>query len=221
MTNAIDIQIPGKAVSDGVDLGAPTRALLEEVNLLGSASDEAASTGFASTFAGPPQSVALIEAGATAASKWWAAGLGTSVLALWGSLVAWWGDQESSVKVVALGGAALVTAALVLSIAYLLASDVRGRSLAAVATIHARSTVAQAMIQAAESSNDPQSAESDITLVPLPVAIQVRNSTEPSSNESGWLAVALESHADGTIKYLVVKNSTQATLPVGSLDFGP
>ena len=81
------------------DIEAPTTALLRKLNLLGIKDELDAATGFASAFTGPPQSVALIESGATAASKWWAAGLGTSVVATWGAVAKWMGGQEANVKV--------------------------------------------------------------------------------------------------------------------------
>jgi hypothetical protein len=111
MANAPDVQIPSKAVSDEADVRQPVRALLEDLNLLGSTDEESAADGFQAVFAGPPQSIALIEAGATAASKWWAAGLGASVIATWGSVVTWWGGQDTAIKVAVVGGAAIVTAA--------------------------------------------------------------------------------------------------------------
>jgi hypothetical protein len=85
-----DVRIPNKAVSDGTDVRGPAEALLRGLYLLPRGDDLQKADGLGSVLHGPPQSVALIEAGATAAAKWWAAGLGASVLAAWGSLVTWW-----------------------------------------------------------------------------------------------------------------------------------
>lgn len=77
-----EVQIPGKAVSDEKDVRRPVRILLEDLNLLGTEAETKEAEGFKAAFAGPPQSVAVIEAGATAAAKWWAAGLGAAAIAL-------------------------------------------------------------------------------------------------------------------------------------------
>lgn len=190
----VDAQIPSKAVADATDLRQPVRLQLEDLNLLGNAADTAKADGIGAAFAGPPQSVAVIEAGATAAAKWWAAGFGASVIATWGTLVKWWGGQESNIKVAALVGAALVTAALVLSIGYLLASDVRGRAAASVATVDARARL-------------------------LPTGVRAKNHDRPAGDEDGWLAVAVERHANGALKYLLVKGSAEATVPASKLEF--
>lgn len=92
MNDPTDIRIPGKAVSDDADLRKPVRSLLEDLNLLGTEEEAKKAQGFKAAFAGPPQSVALIEAGATAAAKGWAAGLGAVVISLWGAVAKWWPD---------------------------------------------------------------------------------------------------------------------------------
>jgi hypothetical protein len=149
MNNNPRVRIPGQAVSSDKDVGEPVRGLLRNLRLLGA--HEKDGDGFLSTFTGPPQSVALIEAGATAVSKWWAAGLGAVVIAIWANVIGWWNAQASiDVKVVVIAGAAFVTGTIVLAIGHLLASDVRGRAAAAVANINARARVAEAMLEAAK-----------------------------------------------------------------------
>jgi hypothetical protein len=219
VTNAPDVQIPSRAVSDEGDLRQPVRALLEDLNLLGNREEDQEADGFHAAFAGPPQSVALIEAGATAASKWWAAGLGTTAVATWGSVAAWWGSQETAIKVAVVGGAAIVTAALAIAIGYLIASDVRGRAAAAVSLIEARANLATTMIRAAETVYKPAPAESAVKIVPLPGQLRVRNLGRPADDEKGWLAVAMEHHPDGTINYIVVKGSSEARVPASGLAF--
>lgn len=98
-----------------------------------------------------------------------AAGLGASAIAIWSTVVGWWGDQESNIKIAALLGAALVTAAIVISIGHLLASDVRGRAAASVATVEARVRLADEMIRAAVKTYEP-SATAAAQLVSLPAA---------------------------------------------------
>ncbi|HEX6952036.1 MAG TPA: hypothetical protein VF124_04530 [Gaiellaceae bacterium] len=142
------VQIPGKAVSQDDDVEAPVVGLLESLHLL--SKDERDGTGFATAFTGPSQSVAVIESGVTAATKWWATGIGATLIVTWGRLLTWWGRQPLGVKEAALGGAFFVTAVGIGAIGYLFASDVRGRATAAAATIAAREHVALAMIAAAE-----------------------------------------------------------------------
>jgi hypothetical protein len=217
-----DIQIPGKAVSDGVDLRLPVRSLLEDLNLLGTEEEESAAKGFGAIISGPPQSVALIEAGATAAAKWWAAGLGTAAVAAWGAVAAWWPDQEVAVKVAVLGGASLVTAALAIAIGYLIASDVRGRAAAAVSLIEARATVATDMIEAAVKTYvPPADTPPPPQLVPVPGQLRAHNLTRPAADEAGWRVVAMAQQSDGTFKYIAVKGSSQATLSANELTFEP
>jgi hypothetical protein len=215
----VDVQIPSKAVSDGSDVSAPATALLTALNLLGGPGDDAAADGVPSMFTGPPQSVALIEAGATAASKWWATGFGASVIATWGSVAKWWPTQGTTVQVVVLGSAALVTAALVVSIGYLIASDVRGRAAAAVSVVGARAQIATEMIQAARAVYQPPANSSEVEIVPLPSQVRAKNLGRPAADEAGWLVVAMERHADGTNKYILVKGSVEATVPASGLEF--
>jgi len=216
-----DIQIPGQAVSGEKDLRQPARALLEDLNLLGTPEETKAAGSFGAVLSGPPQSVAVIEAGATAATKAWTAGLGASVIATWVSVHQWYAGQAPNVKLTALGGAAFVTAALVLAIGYLVASDVRGRAAASVATIDARALIAKTMIQAAEDAHQPApAAPSDaVQLIALPHPLPARNLGEEGPDEGGWRAIAIERYPDGTLKYVVVKGSSEATKAVSEIKF--
>lgn len=214
-----DVAIPGKAVSSGADIAGPVRALLQELDLLGTKEQTESADGFAAVFTGPPQSVALIEAGATAATKWWATGLGASVIAVWGSVSNWWPEQGASVKVAVLAGAAVVTVVIVFSIAYLIASDVRGRAAAAVATIEARAKVATTMVQSARSVYEATPETSLPELVPLPGRLHAKNFARPADDEDGWRAVALERDSDGKITYILVKESAEARVSAADLQF--
>lgn len=61
-----DVKIPSRAVSDEEDIVEPTRELLQGLRLLGDSDGDGDGAG--AVFSGPPQSVAVIEAGATAAA---------------------------------------------------------------------------------------------------------------------------------------------------------
>jgi hypothetical protein len=213
----LDVQIPSKAVTDGNDVRVPVRVLLEDLNLLGKQAEDDKAGAFAATFTGPPQSVALIEAGATAASKWWATGLGAVVAAAWASVVGWWPNQETSIQIAVLGGVSIITAAVAVSIGYLIASDVRGRAAAAVAVIEARAGLATTMLHAAETVYEPEASTSAAVLVPLPNNMRVKKLR--GEDDEDWLAVAMERQPDGEIKYVIVKGSSQETVSVSDLKF--
>jgi hypothetical protein len=82
VSHSNEVRIPRKAVSDDTDIREPARNLLEGLNLLGTREETEQAKGFTAAFTGPPQSVALIEAGATAAAKWWSAGLAALLIPL-------------------------------------------------------------------------------------------------------------------------------------------
>ncbi len=117
-----------------------------------------------------------------------------------------------------MGGALFVTAALVLAIAYLIASDVRGRAAAAVSLIEARAKVATEMLRAAQAVYEPAPPASAVEVIPLPSGVLVKNLARPAEDESGWLAVAMERHSDEN-RYTVVKGSAEATVPASELEF--
>jgi hypothetical protein len=215
-----DVQIPGKAVSDEKDVRQPTRELLEDLYLLGTKDDYAKSGSFSSLFTGPPESVSVIEAGATTATKWWAAGLGAAVLLLWGYVRKWWPNEHDGIRAVVVGSTALVTSVVAVAISYLFASDVRGRAAATVSTIEARTQLAIEMIKAAQGVYKPAAAEEPAAqLVPLPAGVKVRNSSVPSENEKGWRAVAIQIQ-NGKHKYVVVKGNSEDLLEADDLNFG-
>jgi hypothetical protein len=216
---ADEVKIPSQAVApDGADLCPPVRGLLEGLDLLGTSTESRQADGFVAAFTGPPQSVALIEAGATAATKWWAAGLGATMVGIWGSVAAWYEDQPEPVQVALLGGAALVTAALVLAIGYLIASDVRGRAAASVSVIQARAKVATSMVDAARDLYTPAE-PAPPQIIPLPSGLAARNLDEKGDAGKGWLVVAMQPYDDGSIKYFLVKGSQHVTLPATRVRF--
>jgi hypothetical protein len=211
------VQVPSNAVAPGSDLLPPMAELLQGLCLLAEESELRSAGDPWAAFTGPPQSVALIEAGATSAAKWWSAGAGATIVATWGSVITWWGDQDNSIKSTAIWAAGIVTAALALAIGYLLGSDVRGRASAATATIAARKAVAIEWVRAAVETYEPQPPQG-ATLVNLP-ALDVKLTTRPSGDESGWRAIALERQGDGTLRYVVVKGSAEHRVGVDELVF--
>ena len=201
------VQLPAAATDD---LLAPTRDLLEGLNLLPSKADLKTAEGFASAFKGPPESVSLIEAGATAANKWWAAGLGGGVIAAWTAVRGWWDGTIPATQHVALWVAAVVTTAAVLGIAYLLGSDVRGRAAVATETVRARAAVAEAFVRAAASARAGAPASEPgadgLRVVPLP-SLPAKNVLKTGADENGWKAIALVTDTGDDTRYLVTKGS--------------
>jgi hypothetical protein len=207
----IPVQIPANAIlPEGADLAGPIQQLLRRLALLGDEKENDAADGFMTALQGPPQSVALIEAGATAASKWWATGLGTTVVAAWSAFAGWWSGETPANQRVAIWAVAIITAAAVLGIAYLLATDVRGRGMAAAATIRARAQLAVAVIQASESAYAPTPPAPREQIVALSQPLPVNYLTQPADNEAGWQAVALLSNGKDVTKYLVINGGQQA-----------
>jgi hypothetical protein len=215
----VNVQIPSKAVSDEKDVSKPLRDLLVDLYLLGSKADYEKAGAFESVLKGPPQSVALIEQGATTATKYWAAGLGVVVVAAWAKVAQWWPHEHENIRIAVVASAGVLTSAVALAISYLFASDVRGRASAAVATVEARARVAVEMIEAAKGLYKPDASAAAAQLVPLPAGIKARNSAEPAGNERGWLAVAIELQPDGKRKYVLVKGNSEKAVEASDVEF--
>lgn len=204
------VQIPTKACGDGDDLGRPTISLLRELQLLGSKEEMDDARGLGAAFRGPPQSVALIESGATAFSKVWAAGLGASALGVATAGYQAWTRMEEVRGPVAIA-AGIVVATLLLALAHIIASDVRGRARAAAATIEARAGIAMSLTRAAQCCGAKESdATSDqdsqvVSVTPQPV----HYTAKPSSDEEGWRVIAMDIAPGRPNRYLLVKGSVQ------------
>lgn len=190
-------QIPSKAVaSGGEDLVTPVRTLLESLYLLGT-KDDVREAGAPATLFGPPASVAVIEAGATALSKWWAAGGSAALTAGWVWAGTHWPTDQDTVRVV-IWTMGIFSAALVLAIGLLLATDVRSRGTAAAATIAARAAIADAVIAAAASAAVHR-------VVPLARPLDVTY-LKVGAAEAGWVAVATQTSANGDgVRFLIQK----------------
>jgi hypothetical protein len=139
----MSVQFPGQTTDEtGADLLGPIQTLLEGLDVLPTANDlKQANAG--ATFKGPPQSVAVIEAGATALSKWWAtaaAALGGTA-AITTAATKFWSGQHGGARIALIAGMAGVIGFALLAIAIMVASDVYGRAIATVATYQARAQI--------------------------------------------------------------------------------
>jgi hypothetical protein len=174
---------------------------------LGTTADNQSAGNPLSVIGGSSTSVAVIESTATAAAKWWSAGLGTAVLAVWGGIRSFWVSSESSLHAPILYGAAFVTAAALLGITYLLSSDVRARSMAASATIEARARVALGVLHASTATTSPSGTgvTEDGTIVVLGDH-DVTYAAAGGAGQGGWKALAARFSAD-KVDYLVVRGA--------------
>jgi hypothetical protein len=232
----MDVRIPGDAVDTaGQDLLAPSQELLRGLSLLPFAGEQKRAEGFSAALEGPPASVALIEAGATAFSKWWVAGAGASLLGVWGSVAKFYqSQQDGSTQRVLLWAAAITSAALILAIAYVINADLRGRAAVQVATVAARGAVAAAMLERARGTGVPGAAASaDQTgtgpgsaptatpdVVPLHWARAVTCSSAPADQEQGWHLLAMTPDQDAAkIRYLIAKDEQQRWVGSAEISF--
>jgi hypothetical protein len=142
------VQFPGQAQdAKASDLSDPVVRLLQDLSLLGTKDELAGASTLGAVFTGPPQSVAILEAGATAVSKWWSAALGTGITATGVvAAVKGLGAGRTPLDSALVGDAALVIAAMSLTIAIIVGSDLHGRALGAAAQIRARADVATAFL---------------------------------------------------------------------------
>lgn len=217
---------PVPDVALGGDLVESTRALLRELDLLGDAEESPA--------------VASVQADPSNASIFWAVASGALVALAWALVAIWWSGEETANQVAAVGGAAIITAAALLSVGYLMAADVRGRTAAAVAAIQARESIALAMIEAsaaAEAEREAARAAAAATpgsglatapseLVALPKKVKVRYLTRPKGDRKGWTAIAIErrgggdeGEAEGEIRYLLVRRNEKAMADAKEVSF--
>lgn len=147
------VQWPHTSVSDsGSDLGPPLEQLVQDLGIQGTPEDVAkAQTASTAVQGGLPVSVSIIEAGATAASKGWAAvvaalGGGT---AIWAAVTNFWNGQAVQTRGMLVIGAAIVIAACALGVAFIMYGDVRARGQGAAAQYAARSAIATEFLRGA------------------------------------------------------------------------
>jgi hypothetical protein len=204
------IRIPGRAIATEApghdDLESPIVALLRSMALLPADGAQKDASGFVASFRGAPDSVAVLEAGATAASKWWATGMAGGAVVSTGAITALWdtlgkgGTWNQPFAVLALGA---ILGSAILGIAYLLGSDVRGRANAMVATIEARRAVATSMLEQAGRAYMPD--ESVLSQAVALPGYTASNIAKAAASESGWRAIALRERK-GDTEYLLVKS---------------
>jgi hypothetical protein len=201
------VQFPGQAQdAKASDLSDPVVRLLQDLSLLGTKDELAGASTLGAVFSGPPQSVAILEAGATAVSKWWSAALGTGITAT-GVLAAvkGIGAGKTPVDPALVGDAALVIAAMSLTIAIIVGSDLYGRALGAAAQIRARADVATAFLaQARPAANEP-----------VPEAAPA----QPASDMPDQLRGAILALAAGHERLKVVVSGHQTYQPVTGVRF--
>jgi hypothetical protein len=155
-----DRAIPEQALNaSGADILSPLKELEQGLGILPDDTDLAKS-GAAATFTGPPDSVAIIEAGATALSKWWSvvvAGLGGAA-AITSGVTKFWSGQTGGVRIALIGGMAGLLIAALLAISVMVAADVRGRAQGMVALYTARANIAAQFLQQSLTASHPNCA---------------------------------------------------------------
>lgn len=175
---------------------------------------------FSAALGGPPQSLALIEAGATALSKWWAAGAGVSIIGVWGGVARFYRGQPEETQRVLLWGAVIATGLLVLAITHLLTTDLRGRVAVQTATIKARTELSQAMIDAFGAAPAPGTATEHVW--PLPMPHSVRNVSAEAKDEEDWSLLAMRAAEEADdVSFLVARGRTSQWVPSQQIIFEP
>ncbi len=197
------------------DLVAPTVQLLNSLNLLPSHDDLKEAGDLGAVFSGPPQSVALIEAGATALSKWWAIGGAAAVGGVWLGVKSMWNSLPELRSTMLYAGAAL-SVGLILGVAYLLASDVRGRAAVMTETVIARQHVAREMVVAAAGRPAGTAAPAEPPFVAIPGFREVTNLS--SANNPGWRLLAVRQR-DGQPEYLAVNGTSTQWVSAANIRF--
>jgi hypothetical protein len=214
---------PVKRADIADDLATPTVGLLRDLNLLPQAGELKDANGPSAALGGPPQSVALIESGATALAKWWSVVGAGAIGGLWVSVRSFWDGNEPANQRVLLWAAAIVSAAIVLGIAWLFGSDLRGRAQVQSATVQARADVARAILRLAESSTiKPDATGAAIgpllgPFAPLPAAMKVTygKHVQDPGRKAEWTALAVRIDGDqngsdaANVHYLLAQGSDQ------------
>jgi hypothetical protein len=236
------VQFPGHAFNTtdaGNDILSPLETLEQNLYILPT-DDDVKKAGVTATFQGPPQSVSIIEAGATALSKWWSvviAGLGGAAV-ITSAVTKFWSGQTGGVRIVLIGGLAGVLIAALIAISIMVAADVRGRAQGQVALYMARANIAGQFLQqsaghpiapapqgnpppvedaaVAVQGNPPPPADALGQVLNQGVPIYLATSSAPAlvmhkpSNQAGYLA-GVRQLDDGTTELLLVRQSDQQT----------
>lgn len=152
-TDETVVQWPDTIVSSDktdTDLGPPLTQLLVDLGIKGTTTDETSADDPLTAVKGTPVSVSIIEAGATAASKGWAALIAAlgGATAVWGAATDFW-KSESGIQGTLVIAAAVVIAACTLGVALIMYGDVRARGQGAAAQYSARASIATAFLRGA------------------------------------------------------------------------
>jgi len=143
------VRFPQGAHDTGDDLSAPVVQLLQDLHILASDDDSKKAGTAQSALTGPPQSVAIIEAGATAVTKGWSVAIALlggapALLVVFRGL---WGGEHDAVRIAFVAGGALVLAAIAVSIGIISSGDVQARAVGSVAEYQARAEIASTFLQ--------------------------------------------------------------------------
>jgi hypothetical protein len=208
------VRLPEQALdTTGTDILPPLKELQQGLGVLPADADRAKS-GAGATFVGPPDSVAIIEAGATAFSKWWSAAIaalgGTAVIT---SLATkFWSGQPAGVRVGLTIGVAAIIVAATIAISVMVAADVRGRAQGTVALYAARASIAnQFLRQSLQASR------------PVPPAPDPQNPAIPApapENEALTKIVPIYLAASGARARVLHKPSNQSAYLTGLRQLG-
>jgi len=131
--------IPGDVIDKkpGNDLAPPLQSLLGGVYLLGVNKEKGG------IFSSPDQSVAILEANATALTKWWAAVIAAlgSATAVTTAATSFWTNQVVGTRIALIAGAAALIAAAIIAVAMIVCADLRSRATGMAAIYAARAAI--------------------------------------------------------------------------------
>ena len=189
--------VVSKAGADN-DLGLPLIQLLVDLGIKGDAAAEGSAESPVTAVTGTPVSVSIIEAGATAASKGWAALIAAlgGTTAVWGAASDFW-KSESTIQGTLVIAAAVVIAACALGIALIMYGDVRARGQGAAAQYSARASIATAFLRGAVATAKPEAATAKPEAVTAkPEAVTAK----PEAVTAKPAATAGDPHAETTAR---------------------
>ncbi len=165
--NKKPVRIPEGAYDTGDDLSGPVVQLLTDIHVLASEADFKKAGTAQAALTGPPESVAIIEAGATAASKVGSIAIGAlgGLPAIVAVIEGIWGHESDPVRIAFVGGGALVLAAISIAIGIIISADVGGRAAGSAAEYHARALVASTFLRLSRRQAAGQLASASVPLI--------------------------------------------------------
>jgi hypothetical protein len=186
----------------GADLTVPLKELLQGLSMLplNAGKDE---KNLAWAFTGTPQSVSVLEAGATALAKGWTVllgllGGGTAVAA---GVTRFWQGEEGATRVAMVVGASGILIATVIAIAWMVVNDVRCRATAGIELYEARKSIARRFmeltVQSAKFEQPPTITSANLALVAL--ALDGRRAPVHGSDGTDGVLSGIDQRDDGSI----------------------